>query len=73
MLKHSIKSSNRDNSAFIKKDVCDYLNISTAGAVEERKLKQTAVHTRNKKKKKKKINLRTLKDNTLIICIFIFL
>jgi len=54
MLKHSIKSSNRDNSAFIKKDVCDYLNISTAGAVEERKLKQTAVHTRNKKKKKKK-------------------
>ncbi|KAG4084895.1 hypothetical protein H8356DRAFT_1341511 [Neocallimastix lanati (nom. inval.)] len=31
-----------DNSAFIKKDVCDYLNISTAGAVEERKLKQTA-------------------------------
>ncbi|KAG4100254.1 hypothetical protein H8356DRAFT_1423077 [Neocallimastix lanati (nom. inval.)] len=29
-LKHSVKSCSRDNSAFIKTEVCDYLNIPTA-------------------------------------------
>jgi len=43
--KHSVRSSNRDNSAFIKKKVYDYLNIPTA---------PKTVYTGNLKKKRKK-------------------
>jgi len=47
MIKHSVRSSSRDNSAFMK--MSNYLNIPTAS---EEGLKLRAIHTGNKNKNK---------------------